>query len=154
MFGPPLIKNMSVMLGLVVGMIVTGALGYFDTSTIHDAPAATFVWVTTFPLSVRGELVLPLLAAYLVVISEGIANITGTASMSRISVKDAKFSTHVQGGLLSDALWSCIAGLATVPPSTTFSQNVSIIALSNNASRVAGYVCGLLLLLVRSLLSP
>ncbi|GAA5839144.1 hypothetical protein JCM9279_002607 [Rhodotorula babjevae] len=147
LLGPPLVKNASVMLGLIVGFIVSAACGYFEQSTIDNAPAATFLWVTRFPLSIRGELVLPYLAAFAVVLSEGVGNITATCEISRLPIEGPRYSSHVQGGLLSDALWACLAGLATVPPSTTFSQNVSVIALSNNASRVAGYVCGVILLL-------
>ena len=166
LLGPPLVKNASVMLGLIVGFIVSAACGYFEQSyvlisstprrtqltsrtsrTIDNAPAATFLWVTRFPLSIRGELVLPYLAAFAVVLSEGVGNITATCEISRLPIEGPRYSSHVQGGLLSDAIWACLAGLATVPPSTTFSQNVSVIALSNNASRVAGYVCGVILLL-------
>lgn len=67
--------------------------------------------------------------------------------MSGYPVKGPRFASHIQGGLTSDALLSCISGLATVPPSTTFSQTVSVISLSQNASRISGYVCGVLLIL-------
>ncbi|TNY24136.1 permease family-domain-containing protein [Rhodotorula diobovata] len=147
LLGPPLLKNASVMLGLLVGIIVAAACGYFDTSVIDNAPAATFLWVRRFPLSVRGELVLPFLAAYLIVISEGIGNITATCEVSRLPVEGPRYASHIQGGLLSDALLSCLAGLGTVPPSTTFSQNCSVLQLSNNTSRVSGYVCGAILIL-------
>ncbi|GAA5980475.1 hypothetical protein JCM11641_003407 [Rhodosporidiobolus odoratus] len=148
LFGPPLVKNCSSMLGLIVGMVIAGATGYFQTSTIREAPAATFLWTTTFPLSVKGELVLPFLAAYLVVVSEAVGNITATCDASRLSIEGAEFGQRVQGGLLSDTIWACLAGLATVPPSTTFSQNVSVISLSNNASRIAGYACAFFLLVM------
>ncbi|BGP03221.1 hypothetical protein NBRC10513v2_006950 [Rhodotorula toruloides] len=146
-FGPPIAKNMSAMLGLIIGMIVAGAIGYFQTSAFDSAPVITFLWVHRFPLSVRGELVLPFIASYLVVISEGVGNITATCAASGYPVKGPRYASHVQGGLTSDALLSCISGLATVPPSTTFSQNVSILSLSQNASRISGYVCGVLLIL-------
>ncbi|GEM12541.1 membrane transporter, nucleobase:cation symporter-2 [Rhodotorula toruloides] len=145
-FGPPIAKNMSAMLGLIIGMIVAGAIGYFDKSYFSSAPVVTFLWVHRFPLSVRGELVLPFIASYLVVISEGIGNITATCAASGYPVKGPRYASHVQGGLTSDALLSCLSGLATVPPSTTFSQNVSIVSLSQNASRISGYVCGTLLI--------
>lgn len=69
LLGPPLVKNCSVFLGLVVGMAIAAGCGYFDGSIIRDAPSGTFLWTTTFPLSVRGELVLPFIAAYFVIVS-------------------------------------------------------------------------------------
>lgn len=147
-FGPPLVKNMSTMCGFLVGLVVAGACGYFQTDVINSAPVVNFLWVRRFPLSVRGELVLPFMASFLVVISEAVGNITATCNASGLPVKGPRYSSHVQGGLLSDALWACLSGVATVPPTTTFSQNVSVIALSNNASRIGGFVSAGFLLLM------
>ncbi|KAG6845537.1 hypothetical protein H0H87_007781 [Tephrocybe sp. NHM501043] len=44
MFGSPFLKNISVIVGLVVGCIVAGGAGYFDGSSIKSAPAITFLW--------------------------------------------------------------------------------------------------------------
>ncbi|GAA5931570.1 hypothetical protein JCM10213_003145 [Rhodosporidiobolus nylandii] len=148
LLGPPLIKNCSSMLGFLVGIIIAAACGYFQSDVISSAPAGTFLWVHRFPLSVKGELILPFLAAYLVVVSEAIGNITATCDASLLPIEGIEFGQRIQGGLLSDTLWAALAGLATVSPSTTFSQNVSVISLSNNASRVAGYVCAGILLLM------
>lgn len=49
-FGSPFLKNASIIVGLVVGMIVAGATGYVDGSSIKSARAITFFWVETFPL--------------------------------------------------------------------------------------------------------
>lgn len=83
-------KSCAVIIGLLVGCIVAGmiklapiryreakpltrfriaACGYFDDSGIKAAPAVSFIWVHTFPLSVYGPIVLPLLAVYLVLVS-------------------------------------------------------------------------------------
>ncbi|BGP19836.1 hypothetical protein JCM10213v2_007967 [Rhodosporidiobolus nylandii] len=144
LLGPPLIKNCSSMLGFLVGIIIAAACGYFQSDVISSAPAGTFLWVHRFPLSVKGELILPFLAAYLVVVSEAIGNITATCDASLLPIEGIEFGQRIQGGLLSDTLWAALAGLATVSPST----NVSVISLSNNASRVAGYVCAGILLLM------
>lgn len=63
-------KSASVFLGLVTGMIIAAATGYFNVSAINNAPAVTFLWVKTFPLAIRGQLVLPMIAAWTVVIAE------------------------------------------------------------------------------------
>lgn len=54
-----------------MGCIVAAACGYFDKSGIDSAPAGSFIWVHTFPLSVYGPIVLPLLAVYTVLPMEG-----------------------------------------------------------------------------------
>ena len=65
-FGSPIMKSCAVVLGLLVGCIIAGATGYFSSTGIDAAPPASFIWVKTFPLSVYGPIVLPLLAVYIV----------------------------------------------------------------------------------------
>ena len=67
-FGSPIMKSTAVVVGLLVGCIVAAACGYFDRSGIDAAPAASFIWVHTFPLSLYGPLVLPLLAVFIVLV--------------------------------------------------------------------------------------
>jgi xanthine/uracil permease len=44
LFGSPFMKNISIIVGLAVGCIVSGAAGYIDSSSIKTAPAITFLW--------------------------------------------------------------------------------------------------------------
>lgn len=66
-------QNASVILGLIVGIIISAATGYWDRSSIDAAPGITFIWTTTFPLSVDGTLVLPLIATLITIALECIA---------------------------------------------------------------------------------
>ena len=59
-------------------MIIAACTGYFDKSVIASAPGGNFLWTTTFPLKVEGQLILPMLAAYMVIIAETIGNITAS----------------------------------------------------------------------------
>lgn len=45
LFGSPFLKNISIIVGLAVGCIVSGAAGYIDGSSITTAPAITFLWL-------------------------------------------------------------------------------------------------------------
>lgn len=65
-------KSASVFLGLVVGLIIAAATGYFNGSVITSAPAGSFLWVKTWPLAIRGQLVLPMIAAWAVIVAETI----------------------------------------------------------------------------------
>jgi xanthine/uracil permease len=84
MFGSPFMRNASIIMGLVVGMIVAGATGYVDSSSIDRAPAITFLWVKRFKLGVYGPAVLPSLAVYVVLAMEAIGDITASADLSLI----------------------------------------------------------------------
>jgi xanthine/uracil permease len=71
-FGSPFLRNASIICGLVVGMIIAGAAGYVDSSSIKTAPAVTFLWVKTFKLRIYGPAVLPSMAVYIALALEAI----------------------------------------------------------------------------------
>jgi len=129
----------SVVLGLLIGCIIAAATGYFDKSSIDAAPAASFVWVHTFPLTIYGPLILPILAVYLILMMEAIGDITATCDVSRLQVDGKLFDSRIQGGILADGLNGMLAGLCTITPMSTFAQNNGVIALTRCANRKAGY---------------
>lgn len=147
-FGSPIMKSTAVVIGLLVGCIIAAATGYFDRSGIDSAPVASFIWVHTFPLSVYGPIVLPLLAVYIVLAMEAIGDITATCDVSRLQVDGKLFDSRIQGGVLADGLNGIIAGLCTITPMSTFAQNNGVIALTRCANRKAGYACCFWLLIM------
>ncbi|KAK6353247.1 hypothetical protein TWF696_005224 [Orbilia brochopaga] len=140
-FGSPIMKSCAVIIGLLIGCIVAGACGYFDGSGIKAAPAVSFIWVHTFPLSVYGPIVLPLLAVYLVLMMEAIGDITATCDVSKLDVEGKIYESRIQGGVLADGFNGLLACLATITPMSTFAQNNGVIALTRCANRKAGYFC-------------
>lgn len=140
-FGSPIMKSCAVIIGLFVGCIVAAACGYFDDTGIKAAPAVSFIWVHTFPLSVYGPIVLPLLAVYLVLMMEAIGDITATCDVSRLDVEGKLYETRIQGGVLADGFNGLLACLSTITPMSTFAQNNGVIALTRCANRKAGYFC-------------
>jgi uracil-xanthine permease len=140
-FGSPIMKSTSVVIGLLTGCIIAGACGYFDRSGIDAAPAASFIWVHTFKLSVYAPLVLPMMAVFIICACEAIGDITATCDVSRIEVEGRIFESRIQGGVLADGCNGILAALMTITPMTTFAQNNGVIALTRCANRRAGYCC-------------
>ncbi|KAE8450571.1 hypothetical protein EG329_006302 [Mollisiaceae sp. DMI_Dod_QoI] len=138
-FGSPIMKSMSVVVGLLTGCIIAAACGYFDKSTIDVAPAVSFIWKHTFKLSIYGPLVLPMLAIYVICMMEAIGDITATCDVSRLQVDGELFDSRIQGGILADGINGMLAGLCTITPMSTFAQNNGVIALTRCANRTAGY---------------
>lgn len=132
-------KSCSVVIGLLIGCIIAAACGYFDRSGIDAAPVASFIWVHTFPLTVYGPLVLPLLAVFVIVACEAIGDITATCDVSRLEVDGKLYESRIQGGVLADGLNGVLAALCTMTPLSTFAQNNGVIALTRCANRNAGY---------------
>ncbi|KAG9258379.1 permease family-domain-containing protein [Emericellopsis atlantica] len=147
-FGSPIMKSTSVVIGLLVGCIIAAATGYFDRSGIDAAPAGSFIWVETFPLSIYPPLVLPILALYIIVATEAIGDITATCDVSRQDVDGGLYESRIQGGILADGLAGCFAALMTITPMSCFAQNNGVIALTRCANRRAGYMCCFFLILM------
>jgi len=147
-FGSPIMKSTSVIIGLLTGCIIAAATGYFDRSGIDAAPAGSFIWVHTFPLSVYPPLVLPILALYIIVATEAIGDITATCDVSRQDVDGKVYESRIQGGILADGLAGAFAALMTITPMSCFAQNNGVIALTRCANRRAGYMCCFFLILM------
>lgn len=146
-FGSPIMKSCAVVMGLLVGCIVAAACGYFSGAGVDAAPAASFIWVHTFPLHIYAPMILPFLAVYLVLMMEAIGDISATCDVSRLEVEGPLFDSRIQGGVLADGLNGMFATLGTITPMSTFAQNNGVIALTRCANRKAGYCCCLFLLL-------
>ena len=151
-FGSPIMKSCGVIIGLLVGCIIAAATGYFSASGVDAAPAASFIWVKTFPLSIYAPIILPLLAVYIVLMMEAIGDITATCDVSRLEVEGRLFESRIQGGVLADGFNGLIAGLCTITPMSTFAQNNGVIALTRCANRKAGY-CACFFLIVMGIFS-
>ncbi|TFK59541.1 xanthine/uracil permease [Pluteus cervinus] len=147
MFGSPFLKNASIIVGLVVGCIVSGAAGYIDSSSIKTAPAITFLWVHTFKIRVYPPAILPMIAVYIACAMEAIGDITASAEVSRLKVEGEEFDSRVQGGILSDGIGGFFCALFTVTPLSVFAQNNGVIALTRCANRTAGRFCCVFLIL-------
>lgn len=103
--------------------------------------------VETFPISVHGPAIIPMLFAFVVTAMETMGDVTATEHASRLNPTDEQHSKRVQGGLLGDSVGTFFAALGTTTPNTTLSQNNGIVALTRCASTYAGYACGCWLLI-------
>ncbi|KAF8338485.1 xanthine/uracil permease [Amanita rubescens] len=146
-FGSPFMKNISIIVGLLVGCIVAAAAGYMDSSTITSAPAITFLWVHRFKIRVYPPAILPMLAVYVSLAMEATGDITASAEVSRLPVDGLEFDSRIQGGILADGIGGFFSALFTVTPLSVFAQNNGVIAITRCANRAAGRWCCFFLIL-------
>ncbi|ORX95573.1 Xanthine/uracil permease [Basidiobolus meristosporus CBS 931.73] len=140
-FGSHFMRSAEVVLGLIIGLIVSWTTGYVNTQVINDAPVVTFLWVKTFPLSIYTPAIIPMLVIYMLIAVESIGTITACCDVSGVEVSGPVFETRIQGGVLADGLNSLLAGAFTNPPMSTFAQNNGIVALTRCANLTTGYAC-------------
>lgn len=151
-FGSPFMRNTMVIWGLLGGYAIAALASYegdrFVTNTrMKNSEVFTFLWVETFPLSVHGPAIIPMLFGFMVTAMETFGDVTATEHASRLSPEGPTHDKRVQGGILGDAVSSFFAALGTTTPNTTLSQNNGIVALTRCASTSAGYSCGFWLLI-------
>ncbi|KAG6023508.1 hypothetical protein E4U19_004324 [Claviceps sp. Clav32 group G5] len=140
-FGSPIVKSTSVVWGLLVGCIIAAACGYFDRSGIDSAPVVSFIWVHTFPLTLYGPLVLPIMAVFVICATEAVGDITATCDVSQMELQGPIYESRIQGGLLTDGINGIVAAMMTMTPMSRFAQNNGVIALTRCANRKAGLAC-------------
>jgi len=147
-FGRGFVCTISIALGLVAGYLVALALGRVDLAPVAAAGWFTVPRPLAHGLAFDVRYLLPWLIGYLVTTIESIGDLSATSAVSREPVEGPVFVRRLQGGVLADGLGSCVAGLFSTMPNTTFSQNNGVIGLTGVASRRAGFaVAGLLVIL-------
>jgi uracil-xanthine permease len=146
--GAPLMRSASVIIGLTVGCIISGATGYWSTEKLSQAPASTFLWMKTFKLSVDGALVLPMIIMFACQAVSCIPDILATAELSDVAIEGTEFNSRIQGGILCDGVGSLFSALATGPPMVSQAGNNGVIVLTGCASRRAGWAASIFLILM------
>ena len=151
--GSTFMKNCNVILALLFGYMIAGianydGLPYVDSSKIKQAPVIDFLWTTWFGIGFYAPAVIPMLIAYTVTTVETIGDVTATHEVSELSIQSKEYTRRIQGSLMADSVCSILASLFTSMPNTTFSQNNGVIALTNCASRRAGFATGFWLILM------
>lgn len=146
--GAPLMRSASVIVGLAVGCIISGATGFWSSEQLQRAPGGTFLWVHTFKLSVDGTLVLPMIIMFACQAVSCVPDILATAELSDVDIEGTEFNSRLQGGILCDGLGSFLSALAAGPPMVSQAGNNGVILLTGCASRRAGWAASGFLVLM------
>jgi NCS2 family nucleobase:cation symporter-2 len=131
---------------LLFGCIVS-AIGYFNKTSIDDAPIVIFLLVKTFHLRIYGPTILSMIASNIAITMAAIGNITACCDVSTSAVEGQDYDSRTQGGI-SDGIGSLFSCLFTNAPLGNFSQKSGIISMTKCANRKVGYWCCFWLILM------
>lgn len=142
------LRMSSIVIGLVVGFVVSWVLGLFHMPKNHVFDGLNipipFKYGVTFNLSS----IISLALVYFITAIEAYGDITATSMLSGEPVEGPKFIKRASGGILADGVNSMVAGIFNSFPNSIFSQNNGVIQLTGVASRYVGYfIAGILVLL-------
>lgn len=122
----------SIFIGTFIGFIFAMLIGKVDMSVLREASYLTVPKPMMFDFSFRIDAILAMALMYVVSAVETMGD------MSSITMGGAGRETtdkELSGGILADGIGSSLAAIFSVLPTTSFSQNSGIIAMTGVMSR-------------------
>ena len=142
------LRMSSIVIGLVIGYVVSWAMGMVDFSDIPDYGNLNVPIPFKYGVSFDLSAIVSLGLVYLITAIEAYGDITANSLISGQPVEGEKFMKRASGGILADGFNSMLAGVFNSFPNSIFAQNNGMIQLTGVASRYVGYfIAGMLILL-------
>ena len=122
----------SVFIGTIVGFIVAMALGKVDFTPVAQADLIYLPKPMLFNFAFHTDAILAMILMYIVSAVETVGDMSGvTMGGADREPTDRELS----GGIIADGLGSALAACFSILPTTSFSQNTGIIAMTKIMSR-------------------
>jgi uric acid transporter len=150
-FGKGFLQNIAVLLGIVVGYLLTALLGWPNFSGFSDQPMVALVLPFAFGLPKFG--LVACLSMCLVMIVVMIESIGMFLALGEIVGRPAT-KNDIARGLRADGLGTLIGGIFNTFPYTSFSQNVGLVGVTGVRSRFVCTAGGVIMLALGLLPKP
>ena len=142
------LRMSSIVIGLIVGYIVSIPLGLVDFSNLAGLPVIALPIPFRFGFSFNFGAFIPFAFLYLITAIESIGDLTATSAISGEPIEGPKYFKRIKGGVLGDGINSIIAACLNTFPNTTFSQNNGVIQLTGVGSRYIGYFISVIFIIL------
>lgn len=143
--GTPLLRNLSVLIGMTVGGLVAWGLGMGSLAAVHEAP--WLVVPTPFQFGVPTFGFLPFLTIAIVMVVQTVESMGLFVSIGDMVEKEVT-PADVADGVRANGLASSVAGMFAGFPFIAHMENVGLVILSGVRSRWVVALCGLILCVV------
>ena len=144
------LKQLSVLVGLIVGYVVAIFMGKVDLSIIFQSGLISLPKLLPYMPKFNIGAIASVCIIYLVSAAETIGD---TSAMVATGLNREITDKEISGSLAADGYASAISSLFGCPPVTSFSQNVGLIAMTKVVNRftiMTGAVC----MIIAGLLPP
>ncbi|GAA3993307.1 nucleobase:cation symporter-2 family protein [Comamonas faecalis] len=144
-FGKGFWANISVLLGILVGGVITAAMGLMDFSKVGKAQWVDIVLPFQIAYPVFDPVLILTMSLIMVVVmieSVGMFLALGDMTDKEITADDLK------RGLRTDGLGTLLGGIFSTFPYTSFSQNVGLVAVTGIKSRWVCVAGGFILIML------
>jgi NCS2 family nucleobase:cation symporter-2 len=144
-YGKGFLKNISVLLGIVVGAVLAAALGMMSFDNVGKAAWFDFVGPFQFGMPIFDPmLILTMSLVMLVVMIESTGMFLALGDMTGKTITQQDLSR----GLRTDGIGTLIGGIFNTFPYTSFSQNVGLVGVTGIKSRFVCVAAGVILVIL------
>lgn len=133
-FGKGFLRSLSVLVGLIVGYVLSLFMGMVDFSALSGAGIISLPHFLPFKPEFNLGAILSIIAIYMVSATETIGD---TSALCAGALKRQPTDRELGGSIACDGFVSSIAGLFGCTPITSFSQNVGLATMSGVINRFA-----------------
>lgn len=126
------VRSLAVLVGLIVGYIISACMGMVDFSKILDGGIITFPHFLIFTPEFKLGPILSVCVIYLVSATETIGD---TSALAAGGLGRNATEQEISGALAADGFASSLSSLFGCPPITSFSQNVGLVAMTKVVNR-------------------
>lgn len=131
-FGKGALKSSAILIGIVVGYIVSAFLGMVDVTAIREAGWFSVPMPFRFKLTFSMPAILSFAALY---ITSGLETIGNTSGITIAGFDREATEKETSGAILADALGSTTAAIFNALPNTAFGQNAGIVSMTKVVNR-------------------
>ena len=149
-FAKGYLKQLSVLVGMIVGYIIAIFMGKVDLSILMSGGIVSFPHFLPFMPKFHLGAIISACIIFLVSAAETIGD---TSAMVSGGLDREITGEEIQGSLACDGYASSISGLFGCPPVTSFSQNVGLIAMTKVVNRFT-IMTGAAAMILAGLLPP
>lgn len=122
----------AIFIGTIVGTVIAFLMGKIDITPLLQADIVSVPRPFSFGYSFHIEAIIPMVMMFVVSAIETMGDMSGiTMGGAKRELKDSE----LKGGIICDGIGSAFATIFSVLPTTSFSQNTGIIAMTGVMSR-------------------
>ena len=143
-FGRGVVKLSAIIIGMLVGYLVAIPLGMIDFSPVSNAPWLAVPELMPFEMEFHSAAIISMVVICVINSVQTIGDLSATsvAGMNReLATKE------LTGGLLGNGLTTTLSTFFGALPTSTYSQNVGIVAITKVISRSVFMLAGVIVLL-------
>lgn len=142
-YGRGFFRSISILLGIVIGFVLSAALGKVDFSGVGGTPWFEFIAPFHFGMP---EFHLPSIIALSIVMIVVMVETTGMMLTMGVMVERKLTDDDIVRGLRVDGVGTILGGIFNTFPYVTFSQNIGLVGVTNVKSRWVCVMAGVIMI--------